>query len=339
MSTVRLIDAFIPEVFASYQTQDAPELTAFSGSGVIVSNQLLTSAASSGGSDVTIPFWNDLDATTEPNISNDDPADTGETLKIGSDIQIARVSYLNQGFSAMDLVAELAGSDPMQRIRSRVDAYWARQFQRRMISTVVGVFNANVAQDSGDMVEDISSQTPGTVVASNLFSRTAFVDACFTLGDAQSAVSVVAVHSVVYKKMIENDDIEFAPDSTGSLTIPTYLGKRVIVDDSMPTFGSGIDRKYLTVLFGSGAIGYGTGSPGMSEEVDRSPSAGNGSGQEVLWTRRTWLIHPAGYQFVAAGGGALSALSATNTELRVAAKWDRRFDRKKVPLAFLLSNG
>lgn len=339
MPTVRLSDAFIPEVFASYQTQDAPELTAFAGSGVIVSNELLSAAASSGGSDVTIPYWNDLDANTEPNISNDDPADEGDTMKIGSDTQEARVAYLNQGFSSMDLVAELAGSDPMQRIRSRVDTYWGRQFQRRLISTVVGVFNANVAQNAGDMVEDISSQTPGTVTAANMFSRSAFVEACFTLGDEQSVVNVVAVHSVIYKKMVDNDDIEFIPDSQGNMTIPTYLGKRVIVDDSMPTFGAGIDRKYLSVLFGSGAIGYGSGNPGLSEEVDRKPGAGNGSGQEILWTRRTWLMHPAGYRFNASGGSALAGLSASNAELRTAAKWSRRFERKNVPLAFLLSNG
>lgn len=339
MPTVRLSDAFIPEVFASYQVEDTPELQAFSQSGVIASDTLLSAAAASGGHDITVPFWKDLDANTEPNLSNDDPADEGDTMKLGSGTQTARNAYLNQGFSAMDLVSELAGSDPMRRIRSRVDTYWGRQLQRRVISTVVGVYLANVAQNAGDMVEDISSQTPGTVTGANLFSRAAFVEACFTLGDAQAAVLVVAVHSVVYKRMIDNDDIEFVADSQGRMSIPMYLGKRVIVDDSMPTFGTGIDRKYLTVLFGSAAIGYGTGNPLVSEEVDRKPGAGNGAGQEVLWTRRTWLLHPFGYQFIAAGGSALAALTATNTELRVAAKWSRQLQRKNVPLAFLLTNG
>src|SRR3546814_20735498 len=62
-------------------------------------------------------------------------------------------------------------------------------------------------------------------------------------------------------KMLKEDLINVIPDSQGKLTIPTYLQMRVIIDDGMPTFGTGVDRKYLCILFGQGAIGYGRGNP------------------------------------------------------------------------------
>jgi hypothetical protein len=89
------------------------------------------------------------------------------------------------------------------------------------------------------------------------------------LGDEQGGLTGVAVHSLTLKAMVKADLIDYVPDSQGKLTIPTYLGKSVIVDDGMPVSGAGATRVFTTYIFGPGAIGYGERSPKVPVEVER----------------------------------------------------------------------
>lgn len=337
MANTELSDIFVPEVFASYQVNDAVEKTAFVESGIAVQSPVLTARANSGGLLTTIPFWNDLDATIEPNYSNTTYTDVATPQKINSGEMTSRISYLNEGFSSSDLNKELAGSDPMQRIAARVDAYWQRQFQRRVLSIAIGLYNENVANGGSDMVVDVSSSTPGTIVAANRFTADGFIDAQYTMGDRAGGMSVLAVHSIVAKKMAKDQLIDTVRDADGRVLYNTYMNARLVVDDGMPTFGSGVDRKYLSILYGPGAIGYGGGSPKTPAEVQRYPERANGGAVEVLWSRKTWLIHPGGYSFLSdtiTGPG----LSPTWADLQTDTNWERRLDRKNVPIAFYVTN-
>lgn len=337
MANTELTDIFVPEVFASYQVNDSVEKTAFVESGVVVLNPELDARAKSGGYLTTVPFWNDLDASIEPNYSNTTYTDVAEPQKITSDEMTARISYLNEGFSSSDLNKELAGSDPMQRIANRVDAYWERQFQRRVLAIAVGLYNDNVAANSSDMTVDVTSSTPGTITDANRFDSSSFVDAQFTMGDQVGKLGVFATHSMIYKRMVKEQLIDFIRDAEGKLLWTEYLGARVIVDDGMPTFGTGVDRKYLSILFGTGAMGYGRGTPKNPAKVARYEERANGGGVEVLWSRKTWLIHPGGYDFLSAAITA-PGLSPTWANLNNASNWERVLDRKNIPMAFYLTN-
>jgi len=340
MAAVRLSDAVVTEVYMSYTADNNPESTVFFQSGIAVRNAMLDEAADDKGFKVHVPFWKDIDPSIEPNYSNDDPADHITPNKIGSGEFQARKSYLNQAFSAADLVKELAGSDPMKRIKNRFGTYWQRQWQRRVIAMLVGVAASNVANNSGDMVVDVSIADGNNAAAGNLFSRTNFVNACFTLGDQVTDIKAIAVHSVVLKRMTTNDDIDFIPDSKGDLTIPTYLGRRIIVDDSLPVVaGATSGFVYTSILFGEAAIGYGEGTPEVPVEMERDMTAGHGGGVETIMERHTWMIHPFGFNWTettVTGPG----LSPTLANLRLAANWTRATQyRKNVPLAFLKTNG
>jgi len=335
MANTQLSDAIIPEVYLDYVANDSPEKTAFVEGGIAVTNPVLGQQANSGGNVVEIPHWNDL-STDEPNIG--DTTDNDATpYKLTSGKQTARVAYLNNGWATKDLVGEIAGSDPMRRIRDRTDRYWMRSWQKRLLACAEGVQAGNVAANSSDMVNDIAIEDGANATAANLIGRSAVVEAAFTLGDSFGNTGVIALHSAVYKRLVNLDDIDFVADSTGTLNIPSYLGKRVVVDDSMPVIAGGTSGfKYTTMLFGEGAIGYGMGTPNVPVEVDRDPAKGVGSGLETLWERNTWLIHPSGYNFTST---AVASESPTLAELRDATNWTRVFDRKSIPLAFLVTNG
>lgn len=340
MALVRLSDAVVSEVYESYTSDNNPETTVFFQSGVAVRNALLDEAADEKGFNVHIPFWKDIDPTIEPNYSNDDPAANSTPNKIGSGQMQARKAYLNQSFSDADLVTELAGSDPMQAIRNRFGTYWQRQWQRRAIAIMVGIAASNVVNNSGDMVVDVSIADGNNALAANLFGRAAFVNACFTMGDRGEEIMAIAVHSVVYKRMINNDDIDFIPDSQGKMTIPTYLGRTVIVDDSMPVVAGGTSGfVYTSILFGAAALGYGEGTPQVPSETRREPSQANGGGVEIIFERNTWLMHPFGFNWTETTVSA-PGLSPTLANLRLAANWTRATSfRKNVPIAFLKTNG
>lgn len=333
MATVQLSDIIDVVVFNDLPSVNSPEKTVFFQSDIVSRNGLLDSLASGPGKVAELPFWKDLDATLAPNLSTDNPANVATPQKIIQGEQIGRKAFLNQGWSASDLASELAlGARAMDRIRERVDAYWVRQWQRRLIASCNGVLADNVANDAGDMTFNVSANT---ATATSVFTRANFTSAAFTLGDAVDGLQAIAVHSVIYKRMIDNDDIDFIPDSQGQMTIPTYLGKRVIVDDGLPVDPNGAnDTIYTSILFGAGAFGYGDGAPLVPVAVEREEAQGQGAGIETLWTRKTWLLHPFGFQ----AAEAPAANSYTLAELALAATWDRVIERKNVPIAFLLTN-
>ena len=336
MATTRLSDIIDVKVFRDLPQVDGPEKTAFFDAGIVTRNGLLDEIASGPGKIVELPYWNDLDGSVEVNYSTDNPASSATPQKINQGSQIARKAFVNQGWQAADLASELAmGGTAMEAIRARTDRYFARQWQRRLVAACNGLLADNVAANSGDMVVNVAAEATGSQTADTRFNRDAFTEAAFTMGDAKSGLTAIAVHSAVHKQMVKNDDIVYIPDSQGQLTIPTYMGLRVIVDDGMTvTAGTTSGFKYTSVLFGAGAFGYGVGSPEVPVEVDRGAAAGDGGGIETLWVRNTWLLHPFGFQQT----GTPAGVSFTNTELQAATSWSRVLDRKLIPMAFLVTN-
>lgn len=339
MAATTLSDVWIPEVFASYQINDSVESTAFVESGVAQTNALFNELANGPGRVTTMPFWNDLDASIEPNYSNDVYTDIAEPQALNTGEMLARISDLNEGWGASDLIQQLNGTDPLKLVAAKVDAYWNRQFQRRVIATAVGIYNDNVATGGSDMVIDVSDAA-AAVDAANQISASNVINAMLTFGDTLDTVGVIALHSVVYGTLLKQDLITFIKPSTGDVQIATYLGKRVIVDDGMPIIGGNgttVAFKYLCILFAPGAIGYGRGNAKVPQEFERAPARGNGGGFETLWVRKRWVVHPAGYTFTSTtitGPG----LSPTWADLRLATNWTRIFGRKSVGIAFLVVN-
>lgn len=339
---IRLSDVFIPAVYGSYTSINNPETSAFVQSGVITTNDFLNAVAGQGGKLVTVPFWKDIDPNLEPNYSNDDPADLAVPNGLGTGTMTARSAWLNQGFAEMDLVAELSNQEPLQQVRNRFGTYWLRAQERRLVATCVGLLADNVANDGGDMIVDIS----GNAGAAALFSGDAFIDAAYTMGDQVENLRAIAMHSAVSARLDKNNEIQTVRASDGTIVVKTYKGRVVIMDDSLPVSGTGADRVFTSILFGGGAIGFGgvegnvfglgVGSPKTPAAVTRKEEAGNGGGSETIWERRTWMMHPFGFEWIE-NGAAMAEMSPTLADLRLGAHWSRVVSRKQAPIAFIKS--
>ena len=197
---------------------------------------------------------------------------------------------------------------------------------------------ANVANNGGDMVTNVTAATPGAATAANKFSSTAVINATLTLGDRMSDFKGIAMHSYIYAQALADDVIQFFKPSEDSPDIPTYRGMAVIVDDNL-TPATGV---YTTILFGAGAVGYAVAPPetGYGTEIYRYPSSGNGGGQTSLFSRLNLAIHPQGFAWNdGTGANAVAGVSPTIADLKNPAHWTRVVaQRKSVPLAFLQTN-
>jgi len=338
-------DVVVPEIFNPYVQQMTEEKSRLIASGAVVRSSALDSDLAGGGITFNAPSFKDLDNEAE-NIGVDDADDdyTGGTgnsapKKTGTATEVAVRLSRNQSWSSGDLTAALAGADPMSSIADRVSTYWARRLQAVFVATVNGVFADNDDAPAttehviGDLTNDVSGVSYSAGVTN--FSAEAFIDAAVTMGDSMGDLSMVCVHSIVYARMQKNNLIDFIPDARGEITIPTFLGRVVIVDDGVPTPSSGV---YHTWLFGSNAVLLGMGAPKVPTETQRKPDSGNGSGSDVLYNRVEWALHPVGHAFggTASKGGPSNA--ATSGMLAHEDSWARVYsERKQIKIARLIT--
>jgi hypothetical protein len=268
------------------------------------------------GKTVNMPFFNDLDASDAEQILDDSTDLTVSKMTTGQDVAVKLLR--GKAFGSTDLAADLSGADPIDAIANRFADWWNKRMQTALLATLAGAMGAATMAAN---VNDISALTGGA----QYFDADSFIDSAFLLGDEQGGLTGVAVHSLTLKAMVKADLIDYIPDSQGKLTIPTYLGKTVLVDDSMPVSGAGATRIFTTYLFGPGAIGYGEKSPKVPVEVERQ--ALKGMGQEYIVNRRQWVMHPRGIKWL---GGTQAGITPANTELATATNWQRVYDPKIV---------
>ena len=306
MAKTKIADIVVPEVFNPYVVERTAELSAFYQSGIIARNPELDSLASSGGKLVNMPYWEDLSGDDQV-LSDTDALDVNK-ITAGQDVAV----LLTRGnaWSVNDLAKALSGDDPMKAIGDLVAAYWARRWQRVLISNLAGVFGAVTMATN---LHDISAAT-----AKGIDAKTT-LDALQKLGDAKDRLVGFAMHSATENWLAKNDLIEYIQESQASPRVPYYLGKRVIVDDGMPTDGT----DYTTYIFGEGAFGLGEGAAPVPTEFDRDSLAGD----DIMINRRHFLLHPRG---VAWQNASVVGSSPTNAELATAANWKRVYEAKNV---------
>lgn len=336
MATARLSDVqFDPDVYLSYVLQERPDRNAYTQSGVAVTNGALQSRVNGDGDTTTIPHWNFLDASGE-NISSDDPAVFATPDKIGTGKQVARRLHLNNAWQAANLVSSTLGSeDPMQAIASQTADYWRQRFAARIQALTLGVFNENAA-GTGDMIFDVANEDGANATVDEKWSYDGFVDALATMGENSERLAALAVHPDTMAQIRKAERIEYIQDSETGILVPTYNGYRLIEDKKLPVIAGGTSGfKFVSVLYGQGAIGYAEGSATRPVATEYDELAANGAGIETLVERKQWMFHPEGYRWTETN---VVDGSPTVAEFADAANWQRQFERENVRMAFFVHN-
>ena len=290
MAGTTLQDVIVPELFNPYVINRTMELSALVQCGIIANNTEFDALASQAAPTVNMPFFEDLTGESEQVIEGADLEDN----KITSNKDVAAILRRAKMWSATDLSAALAGSDPMAAIGSLVAGFWARDMQKELIALLKGVFGTIPAGDSRtppaetrlkSNLLDISGKSGS---AAN-WSGSAFIDAEQMLGDAKAQLTGICMHSATEAYLKKQNLIETVQPSN-DVAFGTYQGKRVIIDDGCPA-EKGV---YTTYLFGNGAIALGNGNPVgfVPTETDRAKR--KGSGIDYLINRKTMILHPRG---------------------------------------------
>jgi hypothetical protein len=305
-------DVIVPEVFNPYVIERTAELSAFYQSGIIARNPELDRLASSGGRLLNMPFWEDLDGEDE--VLSDTTALT--VGKIGSDKDVAALLARGRAWSVNDLAKALSGDDPMAAIGDLVAEYWARRFQAIMIKTLDGIFGH---EDTGMNTNKHDISGAPDAEDDDVISAKTAVDAIYKLGDNADKLTGFAMHSATVAKLTKDDLIETIPPSEGKPAVRMFLGKPVVVDDSLPN----ADGVYTTYIFGAGAFGWGEGGAPVPVETARDALAGD----DILIHRRHFILHPRGVAFQ---NKQVSGPTPSNTELANPQYWKRVYESKNV---------
>ena len=148
-------------------------------------------------------------------------------------------------------------------------------------------------------------------------------DAMYLLGDKSEKISAIAMHSKVLAKLKKLDILDrntFMPSAL-TPTYQTYMGRRVIVDDTLaPT-----SDVYPIYLFGNGAVVFNENNELASIETDRDIV----EHKDVLVTNRVFTMHPRGVKWVGSAAGE----TPVNSELATSANWSLVENPKNVKIA------
>lgn len=328
MPATRISDVIVPELFNPYVINRTMELSAFVNSGIIVNNPEFDRLASEAARTHNMPFFEDLTGESE-NVLEDikmTPA------KIGSNKDISTTLFRQKMWGASNLAAALAGSDPMQAIGDLVAGFWARDMQKELLAFLDGIFGSYTTEDSKTvtpMADHILDMTKQTKAEAKIIDACAFIDACQLMGDAQSLLTDVAMHSMTKAYLKKKNLIETERDST-DVEFDTYQGRRVTVDDSCPVDK---DDVYTTYLFSQGAIALGNGSPVGHVDTETDRDKQTGGGVDYLINRKAYILHMRGVAYT--GVVREHVETPTREELRMAQNWNPVYEPKQLRVVAL----
>ena len=321
MATTQITDLLVKAEFAARVQQLSTTKSALFQSGIIGSDPAISLMAKSEGATFTLPYWSDI--TGDSAVGSDDPAVALVPGNItGTVKEVAIKLFRNSGWSAMDITKSiLAGDDPLERIANLIANWWTRDQQVILINSLTGIFASGGAL--------VSTHVHDVTGASTALGADVILDAKQKLGDAADDLAALVMHSAKYTALQKALLLDYI-GAEGDIRFATFMGYRVIVDDSCPV----ATGDYTTYLFGPGSVAYGEGAPKLPTEYKRDPLAGNGSGQETIITRREFIFHPRGLRWTSSS---MAGSSPTNAELATAANWAKAWADKQIKIVKIVS--
>lgn len=242
------------------------------------------------------------------------------------------------------------GASFMDNVANQVGEYFDTVDQDTLLSILAGIFSMTGTENlkfvNGHTL-DITGTDDGLVAPDTL--NKAVQKAC---GDNKNAFSVAIMHSAVATNLENLNLLTYLKqtDRFGiqrDLTLATWNGRVVLIDDSMPTStvgtGDSAYTAYTTYLLGNGAFDY--EDVGVKVPFEMSRDAKTRGGQDTLFVRQRKCFAPFGISYTKASQ---SSLSPTNAELKKGANWELVNDgattktyisHKAIPIARVISKG
>ena len=332
-------DVIIPEIFTPYLIEASTVRNSFLTSGVVTALDALDAAE--GGDKITIPNW-------KADLSGDAERLTDSTSltpsKITADKQVGVVLHRGKAWESRDLARLAAGSDPMGAIGAKVADYIANEQQKDMIATLKGVFGALGSSNAGAAFADLTVDASGS--GETTLGPRQIAAAEVILNEDADRLGAIVLHPKVYADLKERKAIDFVTaddarvtkgtNSAGSLTalnafggsvasayaasmtVPFYMGMRVIRSKDVPTDGSGSSTKYACYVMAPGAVGTGQ-QAALRSEVDRDILA-KSDAMSVDWHN---VYHPLGARYK-------GPVNPETSDLATAGNWEKVFETENI---------
>lgn len=327
-----LFDAklFNGEVFQKYVDRvPNVHLNALINSGALVGRPELAGAMSDqvGGNYLTTPLKGLISGTVPLNYDGVTDIDSVNTQTFShSRVVVGRAAAWTEKDFSYDITG---GVDFMQNVAEQVAGYWDEIDQATLVSILNGVFA--MADDAGaEFVEkhthDVTGITNSEGVLGYMDATTLNTGMQKAMGDHKQKFSLTLMHSAVATHLENLKVLVYLKynDANGierDLNIGTLNGRMVLVDDDMPviTEGTGTSavKKYVTYVFGQGAIEYTNCGAKVPAEMDRDPK--HNGGQDTLYSRQRKCFAPYGISFTKKR---MATLSPTDDELADGQNWE-----------------
>lgn len=240
-----------------------------------------------------------------------------------------------------------AGAGFMDSVAEQVKGYFDEVDQSTLLAILEGIYDMTGTENEKFVNEhtyDISAIGDGMVEPATLNKAIQKAG-----GDNKNKFSLAIMHSEVATNLENLNLLAYLKqtDANGiqrDLTLATWNGKSVIIDDSMPVKedSNGVSI-YTTYILGHGAFDYENIGAKVPYEMDRNPSI-NG-GQDTLYVRERKCFAPFGISYTKL---AQASLSPTNDELKDGINWElvndgsaipKYINHRAIPIARIISKG
>ncbi len=315
----KIIDTILPEQYTAYTNYQSEKHSAFIQSGIMVPTPALDATILSGGKLLTMPEWGKTQLKDQ--VLNEERG--LETGKVTAKKQVAHVIHRGTGASYSDLAAIISGSNPRTQLLNDFADYTLESDQAIIQSIIKALFAKGSGDNKGALVDShVSDQSEAQ---NPIICPEMVIDARSILGTSRSKLTVIAMHSKV-KTELEKQNVQtkhFIPASESKSGFDTYLGMRVIEDDTLIP----VDGVYETYLYATGSFGRNTTTP--KNLITYEPDRDRAKGINMLYVRRSRVIHPFGLSFT---NKQVSDETPTNADLALAQNWEKVRENKKIGL-------
>jgi hypothetical protein len=350
--------SFNPQAFGAYVNRiPNTTKTELAKSGAVGANEQARGALSNqtGALYARVPYFGRISGKTSQNNDGATNIDSTATTTYEQGFVVARRmdAWTERNFSTNIT----AGVNFMDNVAAQIADYKMEVKQAMLLAILSGVFGMSTSTGTAVQktaakeflakhVYDITGKAGDEAMVGASTLNAAMQQAC---GDNKSIFKLVIMHSAVATNLENQRLLKYLTytDADGiqrDLSIGTWNGRLVLIDDGMPTeevaAESAAYTKYTTYVLGEGSIVLDDIGDAVPYEMSRDPKT-NG-GQDTLYVRDGFICGVQGLSFEKP---ASITASATNADLSTGANWSvindgtNAIPHKSIALAKIVSKG